>query len=64
LFSNPHALELILLHIIVPCHLHNRLGSLPAKPVFDGDINQSPPSVAFCKQWDLLLFCCLLLWRV
>jgi hypothetical protein len=53
LFSNPHALELILLRIIVPCHLHNRHGYFLAKPVFDGDINQSPPSVAFCKQWDL-----------
>ena len=59
LFLNPHALKLMLLLTILPCHL----GSLPARPVFDGDINQSPPSIALCKQWDLLLFHCSLLWR-
>jgi hypothetical protein len=63
LFSNPLAPKLMLLRSIVPCHLHNRPGTLPTRPVFDGDINQSPPSIASCKQWDLLLLHCLLLWR-
>ena len=64
LFSNPHALKpMILLRSVLPCHLHNWPGSLPARLVFDGDINQSTPSIAFCRQWDLLLFHCLLLWR-
>uniref|UniRef100_A0ACD6APE7 Uncharacterized protein n=1 Tax=Avena sativa TaxID=4498 RepID=A0ACD6APE7_AVESA len=64
LLSNPYTLKLVLLlHSVLPCHLHNRLGSLPARPVFDGDINQSLPSIALFKQWELLLSHCVLPWR-